>query len=220
MAIRRSRSMFVPIPFALRQRALRGIREFSAPVGAASLRRRPGLPHRLGAIQPEVHSLATLAPPMRRFGVRDFALMGVAITLLTATLTALSFGMAPSTRSEAMSLALIIHLGTVLPALPLGAYILLSRKGGRVHRLLGRTWAGMMMVTAISSFWLTSNGGLSPIHIFSVMTLVSIPMAVVAIRRGHVERHRRAIMGVYIGLVIAGAFAFLPGRLLNTWLVS
>jgi uncharacterized membrane protein len=155
---------------------------------------------------------------MRRFGFREFAVMGVAITLLTATLTALSFGMAPATRPEKMSLALVIHLGTVLPALPLGAYILLSRKGGRVHRLLGRIWAGMMMVTAISSFWLTSNGSLSPIHIFSVMTLVSIPMAVVAIRRGHVERHRRAITGVYIGLVIAGAFAFLPGRLLNSWL--
>jgi uncharacterized membrane protein len=144
--------------------------------------------------------------------------MGVAITLLTATLTALSFGLAPSTRPEPMSPALIIHLGTVIPALPLGAYVLLSRKGGRLHRLLGRIWAGMMVVTAISSFWLRSNGSLSPIHIFAVITLVSIPLAVLAARRGDIERHRRAMMGTYIGLVIAGAFAFLPGRLLNTWL--
>lgn len=162
--------------------------------------------------------MATLAHPIRRFGPRDFALMGVAITLLTATLTALSFGLAPSTRPEPMSAALIIHLATVLPALPLGAYVLLSRKGGRLHRLLGRIWAGMMIVTAISSFWLRSNGSLSPIHIFAVITLVSIPLAVLAARRGDLERHRRAMIGTYIGLVVAGGVAFLPGRLLNTWL--
>ena len=162
--------------------------------------------------------MATLASPVRRFGVRDFAVMGGAITLLTATLTAISFGSAPSTHPEPISPALIIHLATVIPALPLGAYILLSRKGGRLHRLLGRLWAGMMVATAISAFWLRSNGSLSPIHIFSVITLVSIPLAVIAIRRGHVERHRRAMLGTYIGLVIAGAFAFLPGRLLNVWL--
>jgi uncharacterized membrane protein len=156
---------------------------------------------------------------MRRFGLRDFAVMGVSITLLTAALTALSFGSSsPSTHAEPMSPALIIHLATVLPALPLGAYILLSRKGGRTHRLLGRIWAAMMIVTAISSFWLRSNGSLSFIHIFAVITLVSIPLAVIAIRRGDVERHRRAMTGTYVGLVVAGAFAFLPGRLLSGWL--
>lgn len=164
--------------------------------------------------------MATLArPTRRRFGFRDFALIGVAIALLTATLTALSsFEAAPPAGREPLSPALIIHLATVLPALPLGAYLLISRKGGRLHRLLGRFWAGMMVVTAISSFWLRTNGSLSPIHIFSVITLVSIPLAVVAIRRGDVERHRRAMIATYIGLVVAGAFAFLPGRLLYTWL--
>jgi uncharacterized membrane protein len=164
--------------------------------------------------------VATLATQRRIFRPRDFALIAVATALMTATLTALSFGMAPSTHPEPISLALVIHLATVLPALPLGAYILLSRKGDRLHRLLGRTWAVMMMVTAISSFWLRANGSLSPIHIFSVITLVSIPLSVIAIRRGNVERHRRAMAGVYIGLVVAGAFAFLPGRLLYSWLAG
>ena len=162
--------------------------------------------------------MASLARPIRRFGFREIAVMAGAITLLTATLTVLSFGTAPSTHAEAMSLALIIHLGTVLPALPLGAYILISRKGGRLHRLLGRIWAGMMVVTAISSFWLRSNGSLSLIHIFSVITLVSVPLAVIAILRGNVERHRRAMLGTYVGLVVAGAFAFAPGRLLGSWI--
>ncbi|HEY0149405.1 MAG TPA: DUF2306 domain-containing protein [Allosphingosinicella sp.] len=162
--------------------------------------------------------MASLARPLRRFGFREIVIMGGAITLLTATLTVLSFGTAASTKPEAMSAALIIHLGTVLPALPLGAYILISRKGGRLHRLLGRIWAGMMIVTAISSFWLRNNGQLSLIHIFSVITLVSVPLAVLAILRGNVERHRRAMLGTYIGLVVAGAFAFAPGRLLGSWI--
>jgi uncharacterized membrane protein len=157
---------------------------------------------------------------MRGLRLRDMALIGAAVTLLTATLTALSFGTAPSTHAEPMSPALIVHLGTVLPALPFGAYLLLRPKGGRIHRLLGRLWAGMMVVTAISSFWLGSNGGLSFIHLFSVATLLSIPVAVIAIRRGDVRRHRGAMTGMFIGLVVAGAFAFSPGRLLHTWLTG
>jgi uncharacterized membrane protein len=157
---------------------------------------------------------------MRGFGLREFALIGAAVTLLTATLTALSFGTSPSTHVQAMSPALIIHLATVLPALPLGAYLLLRPRGDRLHRLLGRAWAGMMVVTAISSFWLREGGGLSFIHLFSVATLLSIPMAVVAIRRGNVRRHRGAMTGMFIGLVVAGAFAFMPGRLLNGWLTG
>jgi uncharacterized membrane protein len=130
----------------------------------------------------------------------------------------LSFGTAPSTHPEPLSLPLIIHLATVLPALPLGAYLLVRRKGDPLHRMLGRLWAALMVVTAISTFWLRTNGSLSFIHIFSVITLISIPVAIVRIRRRDVEGHRRSMVGVYIGLVVAGAFAFLPGRLLSSWL--
>jgi len=159
------------------------------------------------------------AEPARSWGPRNYAIVGAATVLITFTFMALSFG--PGTASEGhrtMSLPLIVHLGTVLPALPLGAYILLQRKGGLLHRLLGRVWAGLMTTTAISSFWLQDNGGLSFIHIFSVATLISIPLAVFWIRRGDVERHRRAMASVYIGLVVAGLFAFTPGRLLTVWL--
>ena len=155
------------------------------------------------------------ASPSGGSGWGNIIIVGAATTLLTLTLVALSFGFAPSTgRQPAMTIALIIHVGTVLPALPLGAYILLRRKGGRLHRILGRIWAGLMVTTAISSFWL-GDGGLSFIHIFSAMTLVSVPLAIFWIRRGDVERHRRAMTNVYIGLVIAGLFAFAPGRLLG-----
>jgi uncharacterized membrane protein len=146
-------------------------------------------------------------------------MVGAATILLTFTLIALSFGLSPrSGRHIAISTALTIHLATVLPALPLGAYILLRRKGDRFHRLLGRIWAGLMVTTAISSFWLQDSGRLSFIHIFSVATLVSVPLAIFWIRRGDVERHRRSITNLYIGLVVAGLFAFMPGRMLAGWL--
>ncbi len=153
-----------------------------------------------------------------RSGWVNVLVVGAATTLLTFTLMALSFGLTPQPgRPTAMSPALLIHIGTVLPALPLGAYVLLRRKGGRLHRVLGRIWAGMMVTTAISSFWLGEKG-LSFIHIFSVMTLISVPLAIFWIRRGNVERHRRTMTNVYIGLVVAGLFSFAPGRLLETWL--
>jgi uncharacterized membrane protein len=75
-----------------------------------------------------------------------------------------------------------------------------------------------MVTTAISSFWLQDSGRLSFIHIFSVATLVSVPLAIFWIRRGDVERHRRALTNLYIGLMVAGLFAFMPGRMLAGWL--
>lgn len=113
-------------------------------------------------------------------------------------------------------LALAVHLLTAIPAIPLGAYILWTTKGNARHKLLGRIWATMMVATAISSYWLRgAMGGVGPIHIFSVVTLVSIPAAVFAIRRGNVRGHRRSMTGPYIGLIMAGLFAFAPARTLG-----
>lgn len=115
--------------------------------------------------------------------------------------------------------AIAIHLLTVVPALPLGAYVLLSPKGDARHRMLGKIWATMMLVTAIDSFWIREiTGHIGPIHIFSVVTLISIPLAIYRIRKGDVTGHRRAMLGPYIGIAVAGAFAFMPGRMLGSML--
>lgn len=117
------------------------------------------------------------------------------------------------------SVWLALHLVTVVPALPLGAWLLFRRKGDATHRLLGRVWAVLMLVGAASSFGLTSlMGHLSPIHLLSVITLVGIPRGVWLAMRHRVADHRRTMMRVYTGLVVAGLFAFLPGRLLGVWL--
>ncbi|HEX8124763.1 MAG TPA: DUF2306 domain-containing protein [Allosphingosinicella sp.] len=118
---------------------------------------------------------------------------------------------------SAAEVALYIHLFTVIPAVPLGAFLLWRPKGDALHKGLGRVWGALMMVTALSSFWLQSlSGGLSFIHLFSILTLVSVPLAAWHARRGNIRAHRNAIRGIYAGLLSAGLLAMLPGRLLGT----
>jgi uncharacterized membrane protein len=112
--------------------------------------------------------------------------------------------------------ALFVHLFTVIPAVPLGAVVLWRPKGDALHRVLGRIWALLMMVTSVSSFWLQDlRGGFSFIHLFAVLTLVSIPVAVWHARRGNIRRHVNAMRGVYVGLIAAGVLAVVPGRFLG-----
>ena len=60
-----------------------------------------------------------------------------------------------------------------------------------------------------------NNGAFSLIHILSAWTLLVLPMAVYAARRGDIARHRGRMTGLFIGgLLIAGTLAFMPGRLM------
>lgn len=114
--------------------------------------------------------------------------------------------------------AVVAHLATVLLALPLGVSQLLLPKGTFRHRTIGYIWIALMVFTAIVSFAIHTimPGGLSPIHIFSVVTLIFAPLIVYFARTGQVERHRSAVLGVMVGgLAIAGLFTFLPGRALG-----
>ncbi len=150
----------------------------------------------------------------------------ILITLVLMSLVSISGGFVSGTEPETarprLSIAIIIHLSTVVPAIPMGAYILWRKKGDALHKAMGRVWAILMIVTAISSFWIGRPGtglggtGYSFIHIFSIVTLVSIPLGIWAIRKGDVVGHYRAMQGPYIGLLIAGLFAFLPGRILGS----
>jgi uncharacterized membrane protein len=103
-------------------------------------------------------------------------------------------------------------------ALPLGIAQLVLPKGTASHRVLGYVWIGLMVFTALASFAVhaINPGGVSPIHLFSVLTLVMAPLIVVFARTGRIERHRRAVLGLMTGgLVIAGLFTFVPGRALG-----
>lgn len=119
------------------------------------------------------------------------------------------------------------HLATVVPCFLIGAWLLLRRKGTTLHKRLGRAYAVLILLTAVATLPMTAEVGprvldhFGFIHLFSVLVLVSVPAAIYSIRRGNVVAHRRHMVGVYVGgILIAGTFALMPGRLLYSWLFA
>jgi uncharacterized membrane protein len=112
-----------------------------------------------------------------------------------------------------------LHAFAALGAFALGVVQLSAPKGTIPHRLFGWLWAGLMLAVVVSSFFIHTIrlwGPWSPIHLLSVFTLVMLPLAVLRARRHQVERHRRAMIGLFTGaLVIAGVFTLLPGRIMH-----
>jgi uncharacterized membrane protein len=72
-----------------------------------------------------------------------------------------------------------------------------------------------MFSTALASFFIRDvrDGQFSPIHIFSVMAFLGVPLAL-WLARVRVMSHARAMIGLYIGLCVAGLTAVAPGRVL------
>ena len=118
------------------------------------------------------------------------------------------------------SLAIKIHLATVLPAFAIGTWLIFfSTKGARWHRALGAAYLTLMTVTAITTFFIrsiNSGGGFSFVHLFIPLTLFGVFSALWNVRRGDIKGHRNAMLGLYVGgLLIAGGLTLLPGRLLH-----
>lgn len=117
------------------------------------------------------------------------------------------------------NLAVTLHIITVVPAVPLGAYLLLARKGTPIHKLLGRIWVGLMFTTALASTFSRGGTDFSWIHIFVPITILGSWKVIATARRRDFVGHRKHIIGMYLGaLAIPGAFAFLPDRLMGLWL--
>jgi uncharacterized membrane protein len=120
-----------------------------------------------------------------------------------------------------------LHLATVVPAFIIGTYLLLNRKGTTAHRLLGKLYMLMMLATAVITLLMPSafaprllnHFGL--IHLLSILIFYNIPAAYFAVRRNDIKAHRGYMIGLYIGgLLIAGLFAFMPGRMLHQWTLN
>ena len=113
--------------------------------------------------------------------------------------------------------AIKLHLTAAVTALLIGIALMMRVKGTGLHKTLGWTWVIAMGVTAVSSLFIRqlNPGHFSFIHLLSGWTIVGLPGAVYAIKRGKVATHRRAMTGMFVGgLLLAGLFAFIPGRLL------
>lgn len=114
------------------------------------------------------------------------------------------------------------HLATIVPAFLIGTCMLLMKKGTRLHKALGKIYMPLMLVTATITLFMPAVvgprllGHFGFIHLFSLLVFYSVPRAYVSARRGDIATHRSAMMGLYIGgILIAGAFTFMPGRLMN-----
>lgn len=129
-----------------------------------------------------------------------------------------------ATRLDYLELA-YLHLATVLPAFLIGSVLMGARKGTTAHRAWGRAYLLLMLVTALVSLAMPARvgpqflGHFGFIHLLSLLALVSVPLAWRAARKRQVPRHRRFMIGLYCGgLLVAGAFALAPGRLLHQWI--
>lgn len=110
-----------------------------------------------------------------------------------------------------------LHILAALGMVALGGVLFSLRKGDRLHRMMGWIWTVLMTITAGSSLFIVGiNGDVwSFIHLLSGWTLVALPAAVYAARRHKVAIHRRAMTGLFVGgALVAGGFAFVPGRLM------
>ncbi len=108
---------------------------------------------------------------------------------------------------------IVVHAIAASLVLALGPINLLRPRRDRTHRLIGRVWAGAMVLTCLSAFGI--GRGLSWLHGLAVFTLCGLTVAVLAIRRGDVRTHRFHMTGAYLGTLVAFGFAIaVPDRLL------
>ena len=117
-------------------------------------------------------------------------------------------------------MAVIIHLIVALLALVFGLLMWFRPKGTPSHKLIGRGFIALMLVTATSAIFIRqiNNGSFSWIHIFVPITFIGAYQVVSSIRRGEVKKHKRHVQGMFFGaLLIPGLFAFMPGRTL--WMI-
>ena len=116
--------------------------------------------------------------------------------------------------------AVIFHVVTVIPCVPLGLYLLIARKGTVMHKSLGKLWVALMVITATSTLFIREGMELSWIHIFVPITYRASWIIVTSARKGDIKRHKSEIVSLFLGaLMIPGLVAILlPGRLMNVML--
>lgn len=115
--------------------------------------------------------------------------------------------------------AIPLHAFAAMAAFVLGIVQLTAPKGTLPHRALGWVWVVLMLVVALSSFWIHEIrlvGPWSPIHLLSIFSLAMLVLGVTAARAHNVRRHKITMASIFFGaLVIAGLFTFMPGRIMH-----
>ena len=104
-------------------------------------------------------------------------------------------------------------------ALLAGAFVLLRRKGDRLHRLSGWVYAVAMLLLCVGSFWIQDSTpfykGFGPFHVATIVSLVTLLVGLWAVRysNGPAEAkaagHVRSMAWSYVGLVMATGSHFI-----------
>ena len=114
------------------------------------------------------------------------------------------------------------HAITALVAVIIGAIQLISAKGTRQHQVLGYLWVSMMMYVSISSFFISEIqlwGALSPIHLLSAWTVITLCTGIYFARTGNIKAHQLNMQLLYgLALILTGLFTLLPNRVMGQML--
>ena len=117
-----------------------------------------------------------------------------------------------------------VHAIMAMIAVILGGIQLSMKKGGPIHKLLGRIWVGIMMFVSISSFFIHEIklwGSYSPIHLLSLLTIFTLGLAIYYVRIGNIKRHKQTMIALYFfALIVAGFFTLMPGRVMHQILIG
>ena len=117
-----------------------------------------------------------------------------------------------------------LHAIMAMIAIILGGIQLSMKKGGLIHKLLGRIWVGIMLIVAITSFFIHEIklwGAYSPIHLLSLLTIFILGVGIYYVRVGNIKRHKQTMITLYFfALILTGFFTFMPGRVMHQILIG
>ncbi len=117
------------------------------------------------------------------------------------------------------------HAFSAMAAFVLGVIQFIAPKGTLPHRAIGVVWVLLMTTIAATSVFIRRDWspgdpfwvGFSFIHIFTLITAYGVISGTLLLLRGGpaLRHHAKPFAGVFFGgIIIAGAFAFLPGRIM------
>jgi uncharacterized membrane protein len=108
---------------------------------------------------------------------------------------------------------LVSHVVAALFVLAIGPVQIFRRRRDRIHRTMGLLWVAAMYYVCVSSFWIVSEGHFTWLHGLSGFTIVTVTLGLIGAIRRNIRSHRGNMVGSYIGIAVAFAFAVgAPGR--------
>ncbi len=111
----------------------------------------------------------------------------------------------------------LAHTVSAFGALGSGIVMWMRPKGTMSHKILGRVFVVLMLMTAFTALFIRqiNDGSFSWIHLFVPLTFFSCWELVHHIRKGNLKKHTHAVRGLFFGaLMIPGLLSFLPGRMM------